>query len=131
MPTRSFRTTEALDAKIDKLQAAGYGNVTQIVTTAVERLYQREITAAGEPVPALLAELERLRNAIRNARTLDELTHTVGASAEENEAAGRRIAAMDAMYCAHGNDVARWSEAAQSRLARLNAEQDEYERRYC
>jgi hypothetical protein len=42
MPTRSFRTTDALDRQITALQLAGFGNVTQVVTIAIDRMFRDE-----------------------------------------------------------------------------------------
>jgi len=51
VPTRSFRTTTASDRQIEQLQAAGHGNVSQIITTAIDRMWMQEIGPKTEHAP--------------------------------------------------------------------------------
>ena len=43
MPMRSFRSTDKTSQQLDELSAAGFGNVTQVIRTAIDRMYQQEI----------------------------------------------------------------------------------------
>ena len=88
------------------------------------------IAAARAAVPALIAEVERLRAAIRDADTLEELTHLAGPTDAENEAARKRIEQMDAINAQYGADIARWPDHAYQKWTRISIEQNAYERRY-
>ncbi len=57
MPTRSFRTTPAIDRQIEELIEAGYGNVTQVVCAALARFHYEEL---GQP-PAREVQIWRWR----------------------------------------------------------------------
>lgn len=43
MPMRSFRSTDNTDRQLEELCAAGFGNATQVILTAIDRMYQQEI----------------------------------------------------------------------------------------
>ena len=44
MPMRSFRSTDSTDRQLEVLCAAGFGNATQVILTAIDRMFQQEIT---------------------------------------------------------------------------------------
>ncbi len=43
MPTRSYRTTPVADSQLDEMHRLGYGNISEITTTALDHFYQAEI----------------------------------------------------------------------------------------
>lgn len=48
MPMRSFRSTDNTDRQLEELCAAGFGNATQVILTAIDRMYQQEIPTMSE-----------------------------------------------------------------------------------
>lgn len=48
MPMRSFRSTDKTSQQLDELSAAGFGNVTQVIRTAVDRMYQQETRTVSD-----------------------------------------------------------------------------------
>ncbi len=52
MDPRSFRPTEDIDRKLAAMQEAGFGNVTQIVNSAIELKYMVELGTS----PAIMAK---------------------------------------------------------------------------
>ena len=56
MPMRSFRSTDKADQQLDELSAAGFGNATQIILVAIDRMHAKEIGTmnAREQIETLL-----------------------------------------------------------------------------
>lgn len=53
---RSFRPTDNVARQLDALCAAGFGNATQVISTAIDRIYQQETKAmnAREQIVTML-----------------------------------------------------------------------------
>lgn len=92
-------------------------------------------------IEELEAELEELKQMIREAETLEDLNglhHKVGGSPEENAAAEQRLAQVDAI---DKNDSCAWSKQeheltddqhrARARWHSIMNRQAEYEGKYC
>ena len=88
------------------------------------------IAAAREAVPALLAEVERLR-AAPASHYVAFISGKPEPTDAENEAAADRITRMNALYDRFGNDVTTWPDWALVKLDRLQSEQGRYEAQYC
>ena len=99
------------------------------------------IAASREAVPALLAEVERLRDELAEAERLRdaykvELGGMCKAMADSSLlptgfiAAELRKERIEALYGAFGADETKWPDSAKARLAGLQEDQARYEARY-
>lgn len=62
MPMRSFRPTVKTSQQLDELSAAGFGNVTQVIHTAIDRMHYKEITKMTKPTMQRIARSKALWN---------------------------------------------------------------------